>query len=86
MLQDLSVGKLENEFYNLEPKAGDLVICFHENQVLLKKAEDGSFLLPTVDEVSPLTEGWDHWYESGFRYVFRIRATNFFLWLGNADA
>ena len=86
MLQDLSVGKLENEFYNLEPKAEDLVICFHENQVLLQQGEDGAFLLPTVEEVASLTENWDCWYESGFRYVFRIRDTNFFLWLGNADA
>ena len=83
MLQDLSVGKLENEFYDLQPKGEDLVICFQNNQVLLKGAEDGRFLLPTVAEVSPLTENWKCWYSEGFRYVFRIRETNFFLWLGD---
>ena len=82
MLQDLSIGRLENEFYNLEPQAEDLVICFHNNQVLLKTEED-HFLLPTVGEVSALAGNWHRWSEKGFQYVFRIRETNFFLWLGD---
>ena len=82
MLQDLSVGRLENEFYDLEPKAEDLVICFQNNQVLLKQEED-CFLLPTVGEISALAGNWQSWSEVGFRYVFRIRSTNFFLWLGD---
>lgn len=85
MLQDLSIGKLENEFYNLEPKADDLVICFQKNQVLLKCVEEGDFLFPTVAEVSPLAENWNHWFAEGFRYVFRIQETNFFLWLGDLE-
>lgn len=86
MLQDLSVGRLENEFYNLQPGSEDLVICFQNNQVLLKKGEDGQYLLPTVGEVSALSEDWQRWFPEGFRYVFRIAQTNFFLWLGYTDA
>ena len=85
MLQDLSVGKLENEFYNLAPQACDLVICFQNNQVLLKKGEDAQYLLPTVGEVSSMTDHLQNWFAEGFRYVFRIRETNFFLWLGEVD-
>ena len=85
MLQDLSVGKLENEFYDLQPKPDDLVIFFQNNRVLLKKGEE-RFLLPAVGEISPMTEHWQNWFAEGFRYVFRIRETNFFLWLGEVDA
>ena len=82
MLQDLAYGRLENEFYHLQPSPEDLVICFQNNQVLLKQEGD-QFLLPTVAEVTALTEQWDPWYEEGLRYVFRIHEKNFFLWLGD---
>ena len=80
MLQDLAYGRLENEFYHLQPSPEDLVICFQNNQVLLKQEGD-QFLLPTVAEVTALTERWDPWYEEGLRYVFRLQEKNFFLWL-----
>ena len=86
MLQDLSVGKLENEFYYLTPRDDDLVICFQNNQVLLCKGEDDQYLLPTVGAIASLSENWQHWFAEGFRYVFRIRETRFFLWLGDVRA
>lgn len=85
MLQDLSVGRLENEFYHLQPQSDDLVICFHNNQVLLKKTMEEQLLFPTVGEVSFLTERCQHWFAEGFRYVFRIGESKFFLWLGEVE-
>ena len=85
MLQDLSYGRLENEFYDLEPKAEDVVICFRGNQVLLKKDEGGRFLLPSVAELSVPAANWKSWFPEGFRYVFRIHEVNFFLWLGDVE-
>ena len=85
MLQDLSYGRLENEFYDLEPKAEDVVICFRGNQVLLKKDEGGRFLLPTVAELSVPVASWKIWFAEGFRYVFRIHGVNFLLWLGEVE-
>jgi len=82
MLQDLSFGRLENEFYDRKPQPGDFVICFQNNQVLLKQEED-HYLLPTVEDVSPLTEDWNCWFSEGLRYGFRMQEKNFFLWLGD---
>ena len=85
MMQDLSYGRLENEFRNLQPGSDDLVICFQDHQILLKREEDNRFSLPTVAEVSPWTEHCTPWYAEGLRYVFRMQDQNFFLWLGNAE-
>ena len=83
MLQDLSYGRLENEFYNIAPKEEDFVICFQKNQIFLKREGDDRFLIPTVGEVSPLAENWKTWFDEGFRYVFRMQGKNYFLWLGD---
>jgi len=81
MLQDLEYGRLENEFRNQVPTAEDIVICFQNQQILLKQGSEEVF--PTFAEVSMLEEKWKHWYEQGFRYVFRMLGQNYFLWLGD---
>ena len=85
MLQDLSFGRLENEFYNTAPQADDFIICFQQNQILLKCAEDNRFLIPTLGEVSSLSEEWKPWFAEGLRYVFRMQENNYFLWLGDLE-
>ena len=85
MLQDLTFGRLENEFRNITPEENDLVICFQNNQILLKRGEENQISFPMVAEAAPWTENWQHWYTEGFRYVFRMQDQNFFLWLGNAE-
>lgn len=84
MLQDLSYGRLENEFRNLSPEGEDRVICFHNNQVLLKSREE-AFLIPTVEEIDSLTQNWNPWYSEGLRYVFRMQERNYYLWLGDVE-
>ena len=36
MLQDLTYGRLENEFYDREATEQDLVICVCKNRILVK--------------------------------------------------
>lgn len=86
MMQDLSFGKLENEFRNLEPQPEDLVICFQDQQILLKRDEDNKIFFPTVAETTSWAENWKPWFSSGFRYVFRMQEKNYFLWLGDIAA
>ena len=81
MMQDLSYGRLENEFRNLQPGSDDLVICFQNHQILLKREEDNRLSLPTVAEVTPWTGNWRPWFSEGMRYVFRMQDQNYFLWL-----
>ena len=83
MMQDLSFGKLENEFHNQQPQPEDLVICFQNQQILLHRAEDNSISFPTVAELAPWTETWKPWFAEGLRYVFRMQEKNYFLWLGD---
>ena len=83
MMQDLSFGKLENEFRNQPPQPEDLVICFQNQQILLHRAEDNSISFPRVAELDPWTETWKPWFAEGFRYVFRMQEKNYFLWLGD---
>ena len=85
MMQDLSYGRLENEFRNLQPSDEDLVICFQNNEILLKQEADKKFSLPTVAEVACWTETSSSWYAEGFRYVFRMQDQNYFLWLGELE-
>ncbi len=85
MLQDLSYGRLENEFYNKTPEAEDFVICFEKNQILLKRGEADRYLIPTVEEVSSRMENWKPWFAEGVRYVFRMQERNYFLWLGDLE-
>jgi hypothetical protein len=36
MLQDLTYGRLENEFYDRDAADQDLVICVQKNRILVK--------------------------------------------------
>ena len=81
MLQDLANGRLENEFRNQLPSGEDIVICFQNQQILLKQGQEKGF--PSFAEVSRWAENWTSWQAEGFRYVFRMEGQNYFLWLGD---
>ena len=74
MLQDMAHGRLENEFRNIDATPEDLIICFHERQVLLHRSEDDTLMLPTLQQMS----GWQT--PTAPRYLFRMQDHNFFLW------
>lgn len=81
MLQDLSFGKLENEYRNTCPQSGDKVLCFRDGSVLLKRNPDDSLELPAYDGVCRWRGSWDG---AEFRYIFRMQDVNYFLWMGQA--
>lgn len=83
MLQDLTSGRLENEFRNLQPQAEDIVLCFQNQQMLLKSSGHGIADFPTYSEVSRWANKWSNWFTAGFRYVFRMQDQNYFVWLGS---
>ena len=49
MLQDLNFGRLENEYRNVTVAAGDIILCFHQGQVLLRRDADDGLTLPTLE-------------------------------------
>lgn len=86
MLQELKVGRLENEFYDRRATENDLVICVREGSILVKRIEETNVTYPTVAMVKDWAKEneWNAWSEEHFQYVFRMQETNYFLWMGNA--
>ena len=82
MLQDLTFGKLENEFRNIGPEETDLVVCIRGTGILLGRDEEGKLIFPTCAQVRSLSDCWEHWEGEAFRYVFRMQEKNYFLWMG----
>ena len=83
MLQDLSHGKLENEFHHKSPCAEDILLCMAGDQVLIHRYEDDTLELPTVGQVN--TALWEHWDDEPYRYLFRMQGKDFYLWVGQPD-
>ena len=75
MLQDLDFGRLENEFRNITACEEDIILCFHEGKVLLRRDADDTLTLPTLAHMPAL---------SALRYLFRMQDRNYFLWVDPA--
>lgn len=86
MLQELTFGRLENEFYDRKVTDEDLVICVKNNRILVKRTEEINVEYPTVAAVRCWAEEkeWNAWKEEHFQYVFRMQDANYFLWMGDA--
>ena len=80
MLQDMDVGRLENEFRNIAAGDDDIIICFHEGKVLLRRGADDSLMLPTLARIA----AWQTL--AAPRYIFRMQERDFFLWTDIAPA
>jgi len=78
MLQDMDFGRLENEFRDLTVGPEDIVLCFHEGQVLICRDPDDTLKLPMLEQLeigrTPVAP----------RYIFRLQAHNYFLWMDTA--
>lgn len=88
MLQDLPVGRLENEFYNKQPACGDRIVCFCGNTVLLTTEETDLLQIPEFSDVQKwsIDHGWTAWTDKQFRYIFRLQGVNYYLWMGEAGS
>ncbi|MBR6826019.1 MAG: NAD(+) diphosphatase [Oscillospiraceae bacterium] len=78
MLQDLAVGRLENEFRNITALAEDRILCFREGQILLSRGTDDTLTLPTLSYMEAGADG------ANMPYLFRLSGENYFLWTGDA--
>lgn len=88
MLQELTFGRLENEFYDKKAKDKDLVICIQKGRILLRRASESEVSYPTVDMVRVWAKetGWNPWRDDSFQYVFRMQDQDYYLWLGTCEA
>ena len=86
MLQDLTFGALENEFYIKQARSSDPVLCFSGSRILLRRESDDTLHFPTAAQVEAWTsgDGWEAWREEQLRYVFRQQESDYFLWMGRA--
>lgn len=82
MLQDLTFGKLENEFHNVSPEDNDLAVCIQGMGILLGRDEEGKLVFPSCAQVTSWGKNWRHWDGEPLRYVFRMQEKNYFLWMG----
>lgn len=85
MLQDLTFGRLENEYRNLQPIQDDCILCFRDNNILLKSTPPE---LPVTDDVTHWAAAlhWAQWQQDRFHYLFTLHDRRFFLWMGEASA
>lgn len=88
MLQDLSYGRLENEFRNYEPMDEDYVVCVQSGSILIQRETGNILHLPRFADVRQWEqkENWNSWNEKKFQYVFRMQGIRYFLWMGDAGA
>ena len=86
MLQDLSHGRLENEYRPVPPADDDLVICVRGREILLHRSSDDTLEFPTVSQVRRWSGDWTSWGIEPLRYVFRLHGTGYYLWMGAGGA
>lgn len=74
MIQELYPYKLDNQYRNAVPKAGDRIISIRDHRMLIKEREDGTIDFPKIEEVGV------RFQENGIsRYLFSVDDTQFFL-------
>lgn len=86
MIQDLALGRLENEFRRTAPEAQSVVICFSDDRVLISRDKNDALRLPSHQEVCGWAEenAWSHWNPDAVQYVFRMHGVDYFIWMGQA--
>ena len=86
MLQELTYGRLENEFYNKEASEDDLVVCIQGNRVLVQRLKESNLQYPTVAIVKEWAKenSWNTWDENKLQYIFRMQDRDYYLWMGEA--
>ncbi len=84
MLQDISFGRLENEYRNQIISPEDFVICIQDREILMTRNDRGQLVLPTCREATDWVPNWNAWAQQPWRYAFRMMGANYFLFMGTA--
>ena len=85
MLQDLTFGKLENEYRIVTAQPQDLVFCIREGNILTDTHQE-KISFPSYDQVLRWSSEnqWETWGSETLHYLFRFQERNCFLWMGKA--
>ena len=86
MIQDLDFGKLDNQYHPQQPRMQDLVMCFQDGTVLLRRDAQGMLQLPTWQQVASWCDTWSAWPSGKCQYIFNLQGSNVFLWMGRSGA
>ncbi len=86
MLQDISEGRLYNEYQTIQPKENDIIVCIQGSAVLIKRNLDDTLELPRLKEVDSWRKQflWSGWSEEAYRYLFQMEGERYFLNMGEA--
>ena len=86
MLQDLSFGKLDNQYHESAPKGQDRVLCMRGGDILIARDKDNALSLPCWKQVSQCCEDWIRWGGMETQYVFSMQDEDYYLWMGEAGS
>ena len=84
MIQDISFGKLDNQFKNIEITDNDVVVCFRGRSVLVNKNAEHIACMPRWSQVKEWSRDWGHWIDAPVIYGFSLQDVNYFIWMGEA--
>ena len=84
MLQDLSFGKLDNQYHESAPKRKDQVLCMRGGDILIARDEDNRLSLPCWDQVSKVCSSWHRWGGMHTQFVFSMQEEDYYLWMGES--
>ncbi|MBQ6868636.1 MAG: NAD(+) diphosphatase [Clostridia bacterium] len=85
MIQDISFGKLDNQFKNIEITDNDVVVCIRGRSVLVNKNAEGVACMPRWSQVKEWSRDWGHWIDAPVIYGFNLQDVNYFIWMGYAE-
>jgi len=84
MLQDISHGRLDNQYRPCSPNGGDIVVCIKGRDILIGRDKDGLMYLPTWEQVQKWSQGWSGWFEEKTQFAFSMQDKDYFLYMGEA--
>ena len=84
MLQDLSFGKLDNQYHERTPREKDRVLCMRGGDILIARDEDNRLSLPCWDQVSKVCSSWHRWGGMHTQFVFSMQEEDYYLWMGES--
>lgn len=84
MLQDISHGRLDNQYRRCLPGPDDPVICIRGRDILLRRDEEGRLQLPVWGQAEGWSAGWERWLEQRTEFAFSMQERNYFLFMGEA--
>ena len=84
MLQDLSFGKLDNQYHESIPTSKDRVLCMRGGEILIARDEENHLSLPCWEQVSDVCGNWHRWGGMAVQFIFSMQSEDYYLWMGEA--